>query len=54
MATRVSKEKIEQIRKFCQTHPKRDAEKRFGLTAATIHRHTKGINWKKKNNKNDS
>lgn len=49
MAKKVSKERIEQIRKFCMTHPKRDAEKRFRLTATTIHRHTKDINWKKQN-----
>lgn len=44
---KLSKEKIEQIKKFCETHPKVDAVKRFGVSTATVHNHTKGINWKK-------
>lgn len=44
---RLSKEKVEMIRKFCMTHPKRDAALRFGVYLKTIYNHTKGINCKK-------
>lgn len=49
---KISDERIESIRKFCETHPKCDAARRFNLSLATIHRHTVGIAWKKRNNKN--
>ena len=44
---KLSKEKIKQIKKFCETHPKIDALKRFGVNMPTIVKYTKGINWKK-------
>lgn len=44
---KLSEEKIQQIKKFCETHPKIDAVKRFGVTVQTIQKYTKGINWKK-------
>jgi hypothetical protein len=49
MAAKISQEKKEMIRKFCQTHPKVDAIRRFGIAKSTILSITKGINWKKRN-----
>ena len=45
---KLSHERIEQLKKFCATHPKVDAVKVFGISRATVENHTKGINWKKK------
>lgn len=45
---KLSKERIEQIKKFCLTHPKVEAARIFRLSKNTIDNHTKGINWKKR------
>jgi len=50
MGKKLSEERIKEIKKFCSTHPKPDAARKYNLQLSTITRHTKGIHWKNKIN----
>jgi len=45
---KLSQERVDAIKKFCQTHPKIDAARVFGVSKQTVINLTKGIGWKKR------